>query len=42
MDPRSFPYGIDVQSVRRNRNPEVDAAADTGMHARKHERRILI
>ena len=41
MDPRSFPHGIDVQWVRRKCNAEADAAANAGLRARKHERRIL-
>jgi hypothetical protein len=41
MDPRSFLHGIDVQWVRRNGNAEADAAANAGVPARNHERRIV-
>ena len=41
MDPQHFPHGIDVQWVRRNCNAEADAAANAGLRARKHDRRIL-
>ncbi len=41
MDPRSSPHGIDVQWVWRNCNAEAEAAANAGLRARKHERRIL-
>jgi hypothetical protein len=41
MDTRSFPHGIDVQWVRRNCHAEAVAAANAGLRARNHERRIL-
>jgi hypothetical protein len=40
-EPRSFPNGIDVQWVWCNCNTEAGAAANAGLRAHNHERRIL-